>query len=234
MIEEKYIWCRNCNEIHHVTPFDKAPRYQFDQGEQIELSMDDRRAFLRRHSGHRLEGLQGVGERYSPAGRAVDPMRVGFVEVTNGKESFVLRSFRNRIEDPLHFELIRGRLKASGTSVSIQENEIRKEMKYHFPWCASEKPDDEGIELFIKLFAETVRGSDSHQIEMGGYEDTASSASHGVLSSAAIERLIQRCRLHFDPERWSGLKRFIEAHRDKDGVMTLRVVRHYEVDRSLD
>lgn len=234
MVQEKYIWCRNCNEIHHVTPFDGAPRYEFDRGEQMEFPMDDRRAFLQRHFGHRLDALQGVGERRFAAGQAMDPMSVGYVEVTNGKESFVLRSFRNRIEEPLHFELIRARLKPAGASVSIRENEIRKEMKFHFPWRPSEKPDDEEIELFIKLFAETVRGLDSRQIEMSGYEDTASSAAYGVLSSAAFAQWTQRCRSHFRPQTWSGLKRFVEAHRDKDGVMTLRVVRHYEIDRCLD
>ena len=232
MTEHRYIWCRNCNEIHHVTPFDRAPGYRMNLGEETELPMDDRGAFMRRHSGHRLEGLQGVGERYFPDGQALDPMRVGYVEVTNGKESFVVRSFRNRIEDPLHFELLRGRLKAVGTTASIQENEIRKEMKHHYPWRPSERPDDEKIELFVRLFNEVVRGMDPRQIELCGYDDTASSVAYGVLSSAIVEKLMQECRNHFDQETLSGLRRFIDAHRDQDGVMTLRIVRRYAIEES--
>src|SRR6266545_1853927 len=29
----KYIWCRNCEAIHHVSSFDRAPSYQIASGE---------------------------------------------------------------------------------------------------------------------------------------------------------------------------------------------------------
>lgn len=38
MIEERYVWRRNCNEIHHVNPFDKPPVYIIDHGAEDELS----------------------------------------------------------------------------------------------------------------------------------------------------------------------------------------------------
>lgn len=233
MVEARYIWCRNCNEVHHMTQFDKAPRHRFEGGEQIELPMDDRRAFLQRHSGHRLEGLQGIGERHFADGEAPNPMGVGYVEVTNGEESFVLRSSRNRIEDPLHFELIRGRLKAVHGTVSIRENEIRKEMKRHFPWRASERLDDEKIELFIRLFGEIVKELDPRHVDPGGCDDGAGSVACGVLSPATVDRLMRKCRTYFDPESLAGLKRFVEAHRDKDGVLTLRLVKQYEIEQRL-
>lgn len=234
MIEEKYIWCRNCNEIHHVTPFDKAPRYLADHGKQSEISLDDRRAFLQRHSGHKLEGLQHVGERYFPSGKTIDPTKVGYVEVTNGKESFVLRSFRDRIEDPLNYELIRGRLKAVGAAVSIQENEIRKEMMRHFSWHPQERPNEKKLELFIRLINEVIQDCDPRHIELCGYDSTASSVAYGLLSPAIVDRLMQKCRRHFDHDTSLGLQRFIEAHRDRDGVMTLRIVRRYEIEKSLE
>jgi hypothetical protein len=229
MVGDRFIWCCTCNEVHHVTPFDEAPRYQWDHGEQIELPMDDRRAFMRRHSGHRLEGLRSVGERYFPSGSLWDPMKVGYLEVTNGTESFVLRSVRHEIEEPLHFELIRGRLRPAEMTVSIRENELRKEMRHHFPWRLSEKLDNEQIELFIAFFEEVVRELDPRYLELRGF-DGDGSALCGVLSAASVERLMQSCRTRFDPATVSGLRRFVDTHRD--GVMTLRIVKRYEIEPS--
>ena len=69
--------------------------------------MDDRRAFMRRHWGHRLEALKAIGEKQFQTGRTFDLMNIGLIEVTNGKDLFVLRSFRNRIDEPLNFEIVR-------------------------------------------------------------------------------------------------------------------------------
>lgn len=230
MVEDRYIWCRTCNEVHHVTPFDKAPRYLWDRGQQIELPMDDRRAFMRRHSGHRLEGLRGVSERYFPSGSALDPMKAGYLEVTNGTELFVLRSVRRQIEEPLRFELIHGRLRPAEITVGIRENELRKEMRHYFPWRPSEKLDNEKIEVFIGLFQEVVRELDPRHLELRGF-DGDGSAICGVLSAASVERLMQSCRARFDPETVSGLRRFVDMHRD--GVMTLRVLKRYEIEPSV-
>ncbi len=39
MVSDRFIWCRNCDAVHHVTPFDKAPRYGYVDGEVDELSV---------------------------------------------------------------------------------------------------------------------------------------------------------------------------------------------------
>ncbi len=113
MTEEKYIWCRNCNEVHHVSRFDTAPMYIIAQGEEREVPMDDRRAFADRHANHKLEALAAVGEKYLRAGELVDPMDVAYIEVTNGQEWFVIRRFRRRIENRLTFELVSGSITVS-------------------------------------------------------------------------------------------------------------------------
>jgi hypothetical protein len=41
MVSDRFIWCRNCDAVHHVTPFDKAPRYVYVDGEIDELTGDD-------------------------------------------------------------------------------------------------------------------------------------------------------------------------------------------------
>lgn len=47
----RFIRCRNCGAIHHVSPFDRSPVYDLVAGEVEEKQVDDWRAFMDRHAG---------------------------------------------------------------------------------------------------------------------------------------------------------------------------------------
>ncbi len=230
MVEERYICCWRCSEVHRVTPFDKAPEYIWAGGEVKEIPRDDWGDFMRRHTGHRLEGLKSVGDGYLASGQTIDPMKVDYIEVTNGQDLFLIRSSRKDIEEPLSFELLQGRLTPAGVSVEVQENEVRKEMKYHFPWSLSSPMTEEKIELFIKLFQEVAADLDSDEIEACGHSYADSLVEYGRLEPSAKEALMERCQSHFSPEEIEEIKRFISAHLEDDGVMTLRLTKLYMVE----
>lgn len=232
MLEDRYIWCRNCNEIHHVNPFDQAPAYVADRGEVREQPRDDWRAFMQRHAGHRLEGLRGIGDKYFPTGQTMDPMKGGYLEVTNGQEWFVVHSFRNSIEQPLAFELIRGRLRTAGVTVSIQENAIRKEMKRHFSWLPSGRPSENKSEIFLRILSEVVQELNPRDMEICGYDYGDSSISYGLLDRHTVETVMDRCLPYFTPAELEGLKRFIETHREADDVMALIIKHQYQIEES--
>jgi hypothetical protein len=188
---------------------------------------------MQRHAGHKLEALQALGESYTPGHAPLDPMKEGYVEVTNGHETFVIRSFRNSIEEPLSFELLQGRLKITRVSVEVQENEIRKEMKYHFPWESSERLSDEKIDLFIRLFRGMVRDLDASRIEVHGYSRTGSSVVYGSLDARIVETLMERCASYFSIAELKGIRRFCEYHMASDGVMGLLVRHDYGIEDSV-
>ena len=96
MIPDQFLYCRICNEVHHVTPFDSAPIYDLEGMAVREIFIDDRRQFIDRHFDHEVEKLRSVTANHFPIGRLIDPMKVGYVEVTNGKEFFILRISRNQ------------------------------------------------------------------------------------------------------------------------------------------
>lgn len=233
MVEEKFILCRNCSEIHHVTPFDKTPTYAVVRGEAREIPTDDWRKFMERHAGHKLEGLKGVGEKHYPAGQPMGPMKVGYIEVTNGQDLFALRSSRKSVEEPLNFQLIRGRLTGAGVTVEVQEEEIKKEMKYHFSWAPSTPLGDEKSELFIRLFKEVARDLNPHEIKIGEYSYSDDSVAYGLLDSQIIENLMERCALHFLPAELEGIRRFVETHQESCDVMALLIRHHYRVEESV-
>lgn len=108
MILDQFLYCRICYEVHHITPFDRAPIYDLDlDGMTVqEIFTDDQRQFVDRHFGHEIEELTSVTETHFPIGRLVDPMKVGYVEVSNGQESFILRISRRKIAEPVSYKIV--------------------------------------------------------------------------------------------------------------------------------
>jgi len=233
MDQGRYIWCRVCNEVHHVTPFDRSPMYVSQpRGDRV-VPMDDWREFMQRHAGHKLEALRAFGERQVQDRPSMDPMKERYIDVTNGQECFVIRSFRTSIEEPLDFELLTGRLKITRVSVEIQENEIRKEMNYHFPWEPSASLVNEKIDLFIRLFKELVRDLDSSLINVPGYSYTNNSVVYGSLDARFIEFLMERCEPYFSTAELKGIKKFCEFHMGSDGVMGLLIKHAFGIEKSV-
>ncbi|MGN6716714.1 MAG: hypothetical protein ACTHLX_04910 [Candidatus Binatia bacterium] len=99
----RFIRCRNCGAIHHVSLFDRSPVYDLVAGEVQEKQVDDWGAFMDRHAGHKLEPLQSTGNTVFPRGSARDPMNVAYVQVTDGKQSVLLRRSRSSIKEPFDY-----------------------------------------------------------------------------------------------------------------------------------
>lgn len=220
MGEDRYIWCRNCDAIHHVTAFDRLPVYLSSDGNAEENPADDWREFMAAHAGHRLEPLTATGSDYSPDGSAFDPMRVRYLEVTNGGETLLLRRSRSSIDEAVRFSVVDGRLVDNGTTLGIQEDAIRKEMKLHFSWAPAPPLGDAKINRFIGLFREAIRDVDPAQVRVVEYSDSGAVA-YCPLDAAMAARLVAKCRDHFEPAEWESLRRFIDTHRESDDVMAL-------------
>lgn len=217
----RYIRCRNCGAIHHVTPFDRYPLYAFAGGEAREFSANDWRDFMARHAGHRLEPLTSTGNDYFPAGSAFDPMSIGYVEVSNGEETLLLRRSRACIEEPLRYEIVNGQIVQNGVTLEVQESAIRIEMKLHYCWAPAAPLEEAKISLFIALFREVVGEIDAHAQRVSEYSCTDNNTSYCPLDSAMVDVLMAKCRGHFPVNELASLRRFVEGHRDGCDVMAL-------------
>ena len=106
MIHDQFLYCRSCHEVHRLTPFDRAPIYLLEGMIVREIFTDDRRQFVDRHRGHEIEELKSVAEDRFPIGRPSDPMKVDYVEVTNGHSVFILKVSRTNIADPVTYKVV--------------------------------------------------------------------------------------------------------------------------------
>ncbi|HEY7322346.1 MAG TPA: hypothetical protein VIE89_32685 [Candidatus Binatia bacterium] len=176
---------------------------------------------MAQHAGHRLEPLEASGEKLFPGGSCVDPMGVGYIEVTNGQDRYVVRRARKSIQEPMSYELIHGQLSNNGLAIEIQESEIKKEIKNHFSWAPATCPDDGKISLFIELVREVVEKIDPHRIQISEYASTDDAIAYGAFDRIALESLMERCAVYFLPDEVAALRRFVETHSSGCDVMAL-------------
>lgn len=234
MLSDKFLWCRRCDAVHHVTSCDRAPRYNYNEytdSELDEIPADDWRAFMKEHEGHRLEPLEASGEKYFCQGPMSDPMGVAYIEVTNGRDHLLLRQSRKSIAEPLRFELTRDRLIDQGVTVGIQDSEIKKEMRHHFKWSGGPF-EDQKIDLFIQLLRNVVTDLEPRAIEVAGFCSEDHNVSFGSLQAEVIESLMAECALCFQPQELDDIRRFIDSHREPSDVLALVMRRQLKVEQS--
>ena len=221
MVNNRYIWCRSCGAIHHVSSFDREPIYAFADGEVEEIPANDWRAFMDRHGGHRLEALKATGADYFPCANAWEPMSVRYIEVSNGEETLLLRRSRSTIEAPFRYEIVSDRLVQTGVSLEVQADAIRKEMKLHFRWAPAAPMEDEKVARFVSLFREVVSEIDPHCTRATEYSDTNENVTYCELEWAVIDKLMAKCSCYFRADELDSLRRFVDTHRDGNDVMAL-------------
>ena len=175
---------------------------------------------MKRHEGHRLEPLEPLTEKSFPDASVFDPMSVGYVEVTNGRDRLLLRQMRRSIYEPLSFELVTGRLIEQGVTVGIQDNPIKKEMKYHFEWSAEPLQDDK-IDLFIELYRDVVKEIKPEEIEVGGFSFDDANVSYGLPEPRVVDLLMVKCAAYFRSNELLDIRKFIDSHLEGCDVMAL-------------
>ena len=114
---DRFLYCRGCNEVHKVTPFDQAPIYELQGSNVREIPTDDRRQFIERHAGHAIEELSSVAEDWLKPQSASDPMAESYVFVANERYFFLLRRSRRSIADPIVYQVMPRRLLPSALNI---------------------------------------------------------------------------------------------------------------------
>ena len=231
MLNPKFIRCRNCDAIHHVTAFDKAPNYSVSADGTNETAANDWHDFMTRHTGHRLEPLEATGQSYFPDGRSSDPMAAGYIEATDGADVVLLRRVRSTIQEPLRYELVPGRLVQRESILDVQENSLRKEMKLHFSWAPAEPLSDQKIDLFVQLYRQVVSGLDARSVCGREFTMVDDHIAYGQLDAPAWSRLLENCQSCFTTDELAALRRFIDCHRDADDVLAVVIRRGMAVEQ---
>lgn len=227
-MSDKWIRCIECNKVTHVTDYDCSPQYQCDEKleEVIEKPVDDMRNFMVQHGHHKIEELSRIEDSFISEGAYVEPLKVSYFEATNGKERFVIKKWRDDINDPLQYELISGYIKTT-ISLEVQLNEIRKQLhdEIKHPSITETK-----IERFIQTIEKVAsQFSAGDKIEITAETDTPL-ISYCKMDTDFTREILRLSEKIFSAEELKEIEQFIYRNNNDNEPMTLLLKRAFTIE----
>ncbi len=228
---ERFFRCIDCDLVICFTPYDTVPEFEFNRDEEdfVEIYSNDRAQLISRHAKHSIEEL--IINRASMVGNRpyIDPMKESYTEATNGRESFVIRKWRESVNSSCSYQLIHGRIKLKNEKVEIQEKEIKKQMEFELKKIPKEK-----IDAFISAYGKKVSGFNLTRINdyVEIYETDDSLTWIGKLNKETVDDLINIAEKIFNQDELKSVKEFIAGNNGFDGVINLRVQRNFDIRKT--
>jgi hypothetical protein len=225
--------CINCDEIFLKTPFDLWPEYDSISNRSPEsfrsIEKDDFQEFLRNHRGHRLEDMQIIKDSFVSEKAYSEPIKISYFKATNGKESFVIKKFREKIDQPLTYQLIAGDYFLKCVGIEIQNKEITKQLEAEFR--AAPLPQNKMV-AFLTLYRQVVKILDIKNLERVLDESPNPLEVYYKLNDVGLAYLLRNCRNIFKGQRYLDIEEFIHRHKD-DGVLLLKATYQIQVSEKV-
>lgn len=225
---DRLVRCKECNEVINMTGSDFVPEYRHLEESQtfLEIARDDRKAFQLRHATHPLEELILVPDSYVSRHPYSDPVGVGYFEATNGRDRFLIKRWRESIDTPLNYQIIPGEMVITKIRFYVQADDIRKEIRAQITSPSLPEPK---IDQFIRIVKKVISKLDLNQVTGISAEGDTPLISHCKLDDDTIDRILEMGRRLFDAKELNRIKTFIYQNNEYNDVMTLKIVREFEV-----
>ena len=211
------------------TPFDQYPEYEFGSDRSLDnfrsVGRDDFQQFLIHHHGHRLENLKIIEDSFISEKAYYEPVKASFFKATNGKEKFVVKKFRDKIDEPLKYALIPGDYSLKCITVEIPSEEIEKQLKRELKHLLSQGK----IDAFLKLYRAIVEDIHIEDLERIPEESHHPLEIYYKIDEVRLMYLLRNCRNIFKGQEYSAMEDFIHRHKD-DGVLLLKAT--YQIQLS--
>ncbi len=219
---DQLIRCVTCNAIFARTAFDKWPEYEYVLGKSSEpyrtIEKDDFQDFLKHHRNHSMENLEIIEDSLVSEKPYSEPTKVSYFKATNGKECFVVKRFRKRIDEPLSYQLIDGDYCLKLQRLEIQPEEIIKQLKIELD---SPSLHEDQIEAFLKLYQHVLKTIDMNNLERIPEDSSHPLEIYYKMDDVSLAYLLRNCRTIFKGSEYKAIEAFIHRHRE-DGVLLLK------------
>ena len=215
------IRCKNCDQIFMRSRFDAYPEYRLGPGLPPEnfqaMERDDFKDFLSHHQGHQLEDLNIIEDSYVSEKAYSEPVKTCFLKATNGREKFVIKKSRERIDEPLKYELVPGDYRLKCTAVEIQSEEILEQLAREM----TPLPSQDKIDAFLRLMGTLVEDIEIQDLERIPEESHHPLETYYKIDDVRVMYLLRNCHRIFKGREYSAIEEFIRRHKD-DGVLLLK------------
>jgi hypothetical protein len=223
------IHCINCDVIYLKTRFDQWPEYGpylSNSEDHFQVNeRDDFQDFLINHRGHQLENLRVVEDSFVSEKPYSEPVKVSYFKATNGRESFVIKKFRESIHEPLKYQLIIGDYSLRCVGIDIQSKEIAKQLEREFE---STPLPSAKMTAFLKLYQHIAETVDIQDLERIPEESPNPLEIYYKMDDLSLIYLLRNCRSIFKGQEYSDIEKFIHLHKD-DGVLLLKATYKIEI-----
>ena len=222
---EKLLRCTQCNKvIPQFGPFGDFGESSLLPG--VEWSTEDleeQTEFFQRHQGHLLEELTIDPETYISDKPSYEPMKVSYVEASNGKERFLIKRTRKSFDQPACYDLIPGKIRFSDVSLEIQEEALWRQVS----WLNGSFPlSGDKLKKFIEAFRDEVKNISPERLDEE-IESTlpgeTSLLAYGSFSEARWENVLHRCEKEFQQSELKLIEKFIRDNRQPGEVLGLQI-----------
>ena len=225
------IRCISCDEIFLRTPFDQWPEYESYPNGSLQsfrtIERDDFQNFLESHHGHRLEDLKILKDSFVSEKNYVEPVKISYFKATNGKESFVVKKFREKIDEPLKYQLIHGDYSLRCTNIEIQSKEVMKQLNAEFK---TNPLHQNKIDAFVKLFQYIAKTINIQKLERIPEESPNSLEIYYKIDDISLIYLLRNCHNIFKGQEYLNIEEFIHRHKD-DGVLLLKATYKIQITK---
>ncbi len=215
------IRCKTCDEIFMKTPFDQQPEFEFVSNPSVDdfqsVGKDDFQDFLIHHRGHQLENLKIIEDSFVSEKAYSEPIKTSFFRATNGKEKFVIKKFRERIDQPLKYAVIPGDYSLKCVAIEVQSEEIAKQLRREL----IPSPSQRKIDAFLDLYRAVVKDIDIDDLERIPEESDHPLKVYYKMDDVHLMYLLRNCHNLFQGREYSAMEEFIHRHKD-DGVLLLK------------
>ena len=223
----RLIRCIICDDVFLKTPFDQWPEYEYYSERSPEFSRsierDDFQDFLKNHGGHRLEELNIIEDSFVSDRAYIEPIKISYCKATNGREKFVIKKSRERIDEPLNSQLIPGDYFLKCIAIETQSKEIAKQLEKEFK--ATPLPQTK-ISAFLKLYRNIAETSDVKNLERVPEDSYNPLEIYYKMEEVSLFYLLRNCRNIFEGQEYLDVEEFIYRHKD-EGVLLLKAT--YEI-----
>ncbi len=203
--------------------FDEYPEFRQEPGLSPEnlqsMKRDDFKDFLSHHQGHPLENLSIIEDSFVSEHAYSEPVKTSFFKATNGREKFVIKKSRKRIDEPLKYELISGDYCLNCISLGIQSEEIQKQLRREL----TPPPSQDKIDAFLKLMRSIIEDIKVQDLERIPEESRYPLEVYYKMDDIHVVYALRNCRHIFKGQEYSAMEEFIHRHKD-GGVLLLKAI----------
>jgi hypothetical protein len=188
------------------------------------IEKDDFQDFLEKHRGHQLEDLRIIEDSFVSEKSYAEPVKVSYFKATNGRENFVIKRFRERIDQPLKYRLIRGDYSLKCIDLQIQSEAIGKQLEREIKPPLTQAQ----IDTFLQLVQHVGKRLDVNTLERVPQESPYPLEIYHKMDDVSLMVLLRNCRNLFKGKTYAQIEGFIQRHKD-DGVLLLKAVYRIEI-----